>query len=492
MSAYDDLKQRYDSAHTLARIEELLVWDERVMMPPLAGGERSRMYQVLRDASRSVYLQSSIIKQLMNEALVDKHTLSDWDQRNLEQIIQAHDDPPLDIIPNLRNDLRNAESLCRQIWATAKNANDWDRMAEPFAQLVYSRRLLNTEIATVRNEATPYDISLSSYSRRLRTRTFDQITEVLLPEIRALLVNNSERKASNFGNIAMQPATQLAVTRQIMTDMSFDFGHGRLDDSPKAFFAKTDEDRRIVTKLDPMNFMAGLSSTIHETGHALHHQNLPHDWVTQPVGRAGSFCMREAMAMIWQIFVAQTPEFCTYLTHHLQDIADVTVDPMALYAHHNVIAASPLRVGSDPVHYALHIMIRYQIERDLINGQQDVPTLPLRWAQDYHSILDITVPNHKNGVLQDIHWFKGSFGYFPCYLLALLYAAQLFRKAELDIPNLRAGFAEGRFGPLVDWLQTHVYSWANYHDGLTLLEQATGEPLNPHYFIDYLRNRYGT
>lgn len=492
MSAYLDLKQRYENAHTLGRIGELLVWDERVMMPPLAGSERARMLQVLHDVNRNLYLPSVTIKELMYEALAEKHTLDDWDQRNLEQIIDAHDDPPLDIIPNLRSDLRNAEALCRQLWAPARNADDWDRMADPFAQVIYDRRLLNTEIAAVRNESTPYDISLSSYSRRLRTRTFDQVTDTLLPRIREILASHPVTPPSSFGNIAMQPATQLAVMRQVMIDMSFDFGHGRLDESPKAFFGKTDQDRRIVTRVDPLNFMAGLSSTIHETGHALHYQNLPQDWVAQPVGRAGDFCMREALAMIWQIYVAQTPEFCTYIAHHLQDIADITIDPAALYAHHNTLTVSPLRVGSDPVHYALHILIRYQIERDLINGQQDVPTLPLRWAQDYHDILGVTVPDHKNGVLQDIHWFKGSFGYFPCYLLALLYGAQLFRKAEQDIPNLRAGFAEGRFMPLVEWLRKHVYSWANYHDGLSLLEQATGEPLNALYFIDYLHDRYKT
>ena len=104
----------------------------------------------------------------------------------------------------------------------------------------------------------------------------------------------------------------------------------------------------------------------------------------------------------------------------------------------------------------------------------------------------ITVPDNAQGILQDIHWFKGSFGYFPCYLLAMLYGAQLFRAAERAIPNLKAGFAVGNFAPLVDWLRDNVYSWANYHDGLTLLEQATGEPLNPHYFMDYLKGRYGT
>jgi carboxypeptidase Taq len=278
--------------------------------------------------------------------------------------------------------------------------------------------------------------------------------------------------------------------RQIITDMGFDFKHGRLDVSIKAFFEKTDQDRRIVTAIDKKHFMGGLSSAIHEAGHALHYQFLPEEWVSQPVGEAGDFCMREAMAFMWQIFVAQTPTFNIYLARLLHSVAGLTVDPQQIDAAQNIIRPSPLRIGSDPASYALHIMIRYHIERDLINGTQDVAALPQRWNEEYLKGLNIDVPSNMSGLLQDIHWYKGSFGYFPCYLLAMLYAAQLFHKAKQDIPDLVQGFTNGHFAPLVQWLRDKVYSQANFYDGPTLLERATGEPLNPHYFIDYLQTRY--
>lgn len=490
-TAYEQLKQRYEAAHILDTIEALLGWDERVIMPPASGAERSGMRRVLNDATHH-YMLPSEIKELIAEAQQDMHTLSEWDKRNLKYMIEAHDDPPLDIVPNLRADLRNAETLCRQIWPIAKTNNNWDAMATPFGQMIYYRRLLSAAIAAVREEPAPYDVSLSVYSSKIRTRLFDQITDILIPHLKEFLQNHSAPVTVTPGvpPLAIPAPLQLNIIQRVIADMGFDFSQGRLDTSIKAFFEKTDHDRRIVTAINPGNFMNGLSSAVHEAGHALHYQYLPKDWVTQPVGKAGDYCMREAMAFIWQIFVAQTPEFHIYVAKHLHDIAGMTVDPIALFNAQNTIRPSFLRIGSDPATYALHIMIRYRIERDLVNGTQEVKTLPQRWADEYRDALNIEVPDHAHGVLQDIHWYKGSFGYFPCYLLALLYAAQLFEKAQQDIPNLVEGFTNGHFAPLVQWLRDKVYSQANFYDGLALLENATGEALNPNYFVEYLKKRY--
>ncbi|HEY1095706.1 MAG TPA: hypothetical protein VGF14_00540 [Alphaproteobacteria bacterium] len=491
-TAYEQLKTRYESAHILNTIQAILLWDERVMMPPASGAERTGMRRVINETIRNHYMLSSEVKDLLQDAQHEMHTLSEWDKRNLQHMINAYDDPPLDIVPNLRTDLRNAESLCRQVWPVARTNNNWDAMAAPFGQMVYYRRLLNTAIAAVREEPAPYDVSLSMYSRKIRTRLFDQISDTLIPHLKEFLQTHGKPVATtpDVAPLAIPPHIQLTVMQRVIADMGFDFSQGRLDTAMKAFFENTDHDRRIVTTVNPGNFMNGMSSTVHEAGHALHYQYLPKDWITQPVGKAGDFCMREAVAFIWQIFVAQTKEFHIYLAKHLQDIAGMRVDPIALFNAQNTIRPSFLRIGSDPATYALHIMIRYRIERDLVNGTQDVKTLPQRWADEYREALNVEVPDNTYGVLQDIHWYKGSFGYFPCYLLALLYAAQLFQKAQQDIPNLVAGFATGNFAPLVQWLRDKIYSQANFYDGLTLLENATGEPLNPVHFMDYLKNRY--
>lgn len=491
MSAYTELKQRYHTAHILDTIGAILMWDERVMMPRGSGPERAVMHQLLSDVSRTNYIGTPQLRPLLRDALAEKPELSDWDQRNLEHMIEFNDDPPLDIVPNLRSDLRLVETQCRQLWPNVRITSDWASISKPFSELIYYRRLLNAAIATVRNEASPYDISLSHFTRRWRTRTFDHLLQQLIPDLKDFLSQPRDPVTSKHSPVALAPTLQLHVMRRIITDMGFDFEEGRLDVvASKAFFAKTDHDRRIVTRMDSENVLGNISSTIHETGHALHYQHLPEEWRSQPVGRAGDMCMREAVALFWQIYVAQTPEFCTYLSTVLEDHAQVSLTPEELYARQQSIIASPLRVGSDPATYALHIVIRYQIERDMINGLLDVATLPQRWAYDYAQELGVAVPDDGRGCLQDIHWYKGSFGYFPCYLLALLYAAQLFYAAERDIPDLRPSIAKGDFKPIVSWLQTNVYQWANYHDGLTLLENATGEALNPAYFMGYLHKRY--
>lgn len=491
MSAYTELKQRYHTAHILDTIGAILMWDERVMMPRGSGPERVAMHQLLSDVTRANYINTPQLRPLLHDALLEKQELSDWDQRNLEQMVEANDDPPLDIVPNLRSDLRAVETQCRQLWPDVRANNNWNAISKPFTELIYYRRLLNTAIATVRNEASPYDISLSHFTRRWRTRTFDHLLQQLIPDLKDFLAQPRAASTSKSSPLALAPTLQLQVMQKIISDMGFNFDEGRLDVvASKAFFAKTDHDRRIVTRMDSENVLGNISSTIHETGHALHYQHLPEEWRTQPVGRAGDMCMREAVALFWQIYIAQTPEFCTYLSGLLQDYAQVTLSGEEIYARQQHIAASPLRVGSDPATYALHIVIRYQIERDMINGLLDASALPQRWAYDYAQELGVAVPDDGRGCLQDIHWFKGSFGYFPCYLLALLYAAQLFYAAERDIPDLRGAIARGDFKPIVAWLQDRVYRWANYYDGMTLLEKASGEALNPAYFMAYLHKRY--
>lgn len=491
MSAYHELKQRYETAHILDTIGAILMWDERVMMPRGSGPERIAMHQLLSDVSRSHFVSTPLLRPLLQDALLEKPGLSDWDQRNLDQMVEANDDPPLDIVPNLRSDLRAVETQCRQLWPDVRVSGDWSAIVKPFTDLIYYRRLLNTALATVRNEPSPYDISLSHFTRRWRTRTFDILLQQLIPDLKAFLAQPHTTSPPKASPLALAPATQQTIMQKIINDMGFDFEEGRLDIvASKAFFAKTDHDRRIVTRMDSDNALGNISSTVHETGHALHYQHLPEDWRTQPVGRAGDMCMREAVALFWQIYIGQTPEFYTYLSGVLDECAQVAISGDELYARQQYMTSSPLRVGSDPAHYALHIVIRYQIERDMINGLLDVSTLPQRWAYDYAQELGVAVPDNGRGCLQDIHWFKGSFGYFPCYLLALLYAAQLYYAAERDIPDLRAHVAKGAFGPVNSWLNDKIYRWANYHDGLTLLENATGEPLNPAYFIAYLHKRY--
>ncbi len=492
MPAYTELKRRYEAAHIISTIEALLAWDERVVMPHGSGQERVAMHHVLHEVARTQYLGTAQLKPLLQAALTENPHLSAWDQRNLAHMVDMNDDPPLDIVPNLRADLKAYETQCRQLWPDARAASNWPLMANPFGQLIYYRRLLNTAIATVRDEQSPYDIALSGFTRRWRTRSFDHVIENLLPSLKAFLQRPRKHSLQSSAPLALAPTLQLTIMKQIITDMGFDFEQGRLDVAPtKAFFAKTDHDRRIVTRLDAANALGNISSTIHETGHALHYQHLPEEWRAQPVGKAGDMCMREAVALFWQIFVAQTPEFSTYLSGLLEEHAAVSLSGEELYQRQQYIGASPTRVGSDPATYALHILIRYQIERDLINGIQDVSTLPQRWAYDYAQELGVAVPNDGMGVLQDIHWYKGSFGYFPCYLLALLYAAQMFHAMEKAMPTMRQAISKGDFAPIVGWLRDNIYSHANFYDGLTLLENATGEVPNPAYFIEYLNKRYG-
>ena len=278
-----------------------------------------------------------------------------------------------------------------------------------------------------------------------------------------------------------------------MAALSFDFDHGRLDESLHPFSAGTPDDLRITTRYDEADFTSALMAVLHETGHALYERGLPARWRRQPVGRARGMDIHESQSLIVEMQACRSSAFLVYAAPLLrQAFAGSGPAWEADNLHRLAIRVERgfIRVDADEVTYPAHVILRYELERDMIAGGLSVPDLPEAWNAGMERLLGATPPDDRRGCLQDIHWYDGAWGYFPLYTLGALTAAQMFAAARKADPGLGGAIAEGRFKPLLRWLEHNVHGLGSYLEADELIRRATGAPLGTEAFKAHLKERY--
>jgi carboxypeptidase Taq len=249
-------------------------------------------------------------------------------------------------------------------------------------------------------------------------------------------------------------------------------------------------DVRITTRYNESDFWVALGSTIHETGHALYEQGLPPDEHGTPLGEAASLGIHESQSRTWENFVGRSRQFVAFLYPKLvEHFGELKFSEEVLYLWLNRVQPTPIRVESDEVTYNLHIVIRYELEKALIEGQLAVADLPSAWNEKIKKYLGLEIKNDAEGVLQDVHWSHGSFGYFPTYTLGNLYAAQFFETAKKATAGMEEGFAKGDFSPLLGWQRENIHRHGRRYHADELIEKATGEALNAGYLLKHLEEK---
>ena len=478
MSAYASLHTLYQQTHPLTQIRAVLSWDSRVVMSEGAMNQRAVMMRSL-DQAISRQLREVPVDKLLQQAA--KEDLDEWDSENLRLMGRDYVRHRA-INDQLAAELNNAARAGRTNWAALRAQNNWKGMLPIFRDLITAERKKIKILKDVFN-CDPYEVCLVDFVRGYSAVEVNEIMNKLVRRLSSLVRTRHIPDPIKLPKIGKD--TQLQICQSLMGELGFDFRHGRIDLSAKAFHTGTDTESRIGLRISP-NVMTTISSAVHEMGHALHRLNRPPDVWGQPVGTAGDFAMREAMAFIWQVHACRTPEYLQYTSGVIRDIAKRDIDPQVLGNALSQPVRGPLRQGADPLSYMMHIAVRTKIEQELLIEGRDVETVPQRWAELYDEYLGIDVPDNANGCLQDIHWYKGAFGYFPAYALGHLNAAAMMAQAELDIPDLRENLYAGNGSALVSWLDRHVYRYANLYSGRVLVEKATGAPVNVDDFIDKL------
>jgi len=323
---------------------------------------------------------------------------------------------------------------------------------------------------------------------------FCQCLDNMVPVFIGKRIQANEQPYDSFLYQKFDIDRQKALSKHLAALLGFDFSCGRLDVSEHPFtISLNPKDVRITTRFQPNDLAESIWSTIHEAGHALYEQGLLPENYGLPSGEAISLGIHESQSRLWENHVGKSYPFVAgvlpvlkqYFPEQLGAISDIQ-----FYQALNRVAPSLIRTSADEITYHLHILIRFELEKELIEKTLKVEDLPEAWNEKYKTYLGIDVPSLKAGVLQDVHWSHGALGYFPTYSIISFYASQFFKQAQKDIPELNHQMAERQFQPLLNWLREHIHQHGRLYQARELCEAITGEPLNFAYFRDYAWDKY--
>ena len=479
----------------------LLSWDQETYMP--SGGGQARAEQI------------ATLQGLAHERLTAPETeelLGQWMDlktgQPLRNIAGELDDVTLALLRETWRDYHKAVqlpndfvcrlahtcSLAQQVWAEAKTRNDFASFLPHLKQIVD----LKKEEVTYRGAAThPYDALLDLYEPGVTTASltalFGALKAKLVPLLNRIL-ESPVRPSEEILKRGYERERQLELGRAILTAMGYDFGCGRLDVSAHPFttsFHSTDV--RLTTRVSEEDFTGSIFSCIHEGGHGLYDQGLPAAYYGTSLGEAVSLGIHESQSRLWENCVGLSRPFWQHFYPLLRrtfpaQMQDVTLD--ALYTALNRVFPSFIRVDADELTYNLHILLRFEIERDLMEDRVRAEELPALWRDKMQAYLGIVPPTDREGVLQDVHWSIGAIGYFPTYTLGNLYAAQFFDQAKREMPDLIEHIAAGDLIPLKQWLNDKIHRWGRLYTADELVRRVTGEPLTLAHFMSYVEDKY--
>jgi len=496
-AAYERLEQRWKKISCLEHATSILDWDEATMMPPGAAPQRGDAVAGLELLKHEFVCASETQKDLQS-ALAGREQLSTWQQSNLLLMQRIVDRSAL-LPPRLVEETSKVVSASQMAWREHRKNNDWKNML-PHLEKVFQLKKEAAQILSQKNGRTPYECLMDIYEANLSEAKVNHLFESLrsfLPDfLKKVLKAQSEIKTVKAsGPFAI--AKQQKLGRMIAEKIGFNFERGRLDISHHPFCGGTPQDVRITTRYTEDDFLSSLFGVLHETGHAKYEQNLPAEWTTQPVGRALGMMIHESQSLITEMQISKGSSFLKFLLPLLKAEFTSASDSPEAWSLQNFVRncswVKPdfIRVEADEVTYPLHIVLRYEIERDLINGSLRVDEIPAIWDEKMRSYLGIdTSGNYKNGCLQDIHWPAGLVGYFPCYTLGALTAAQFFKALKEKHPQVNEELGAGNFKTVNAWLGENVYANASLYPAEELIQKVTGKPLDTEAFLAHLNERY--
>jgi carboxypeptidase Taq len=481
--------QLWGEVSDLLTAEEILNWDREAMMPATGHERRGQALSTIAGLRHRLLTAPEL-----RDAAAEGLARLDASSLDREQMAVAHREiERAACVPErLVQQLAAAASAGLESWHRARREKSFALFAPALERIVELRR----EEASIRAIGDhPYDGLLDEYEPGLRTARLQPLFDRLAAEL-ATLVEAAATSGIDVDESAARGSfaaeAQRAFGMWAATQIGFDFGRGRLDLAAHPFCTGLDAgDVRLTWRYDPLDFRSGLFGVLHEAGHGLYEQGLPVEWRRRPLGLVRSTSLHESQSRLWENQVGRHRGFWSFalprFREHFPAAGAASVD--GLWRAVNRIAPGPIRVDADEITYIPHILIRFRLEAALIAGELAVADLPAAWNEGYATLLGIHPRDDFEGVLQDIHWASGLFGYFPTYALGSLASAQLFAAAERDLGDLGTQFAAGELGALLDWLRQNVHRHGSRYTADELLERATGTPLRPEPFLEYARNK---
>ncbi len=494
-ATYDRLCQHAREAAILNSMQGLLGWDERTKLPPAGGEYRAEQMSYLAGLIHKKQTAPEVgqwLAELIDSPLAaDPHNQTGADIVNLKRDYDRKTKLPQALV----EELAKLEVLGQQTWVEARKANDYQRF-RPLLQRTLE--LKRQQAAAIGYDDQPYDALLDEYEPGAKTSevaaALRGLRDQLVPLVAAIAVSKKRPDVE-----ALQGRYPIDVQEQFgkraIAAIGFDLNAGRLDVTNHPFCGGAGpRDVRLTTRYDERSLDGSFFSTLHEAGHGIYEQGLPADRYGLPTGEAVSLGIHESQSRMWENQVGRSRAFWEFFYPEAQRAFPEALGKVPLdvfYFANNDVRPTLIRTESDEVTYNLHILIRFELELALINDELPVDDLPAAWHAKYREYLGIQSPTDSDGVLQDVHWSSGAFGYFPTYSLGNLYAAQFYEKAEQDLGNLHDMFRRGEFLPLREWLRTNIHSQGRRYPAAELGQRVTGTPLSHDALMRHLRGKFG-
>jgi carboxypeptidase Taq len=487
---YERYKGKMQRIADLKYANAVLQWDQETYLPKKGAPMRGRQLSTLSEMAHQLFSEEELGNIL--KELIDKKDIEPLQKRNIELTLE-------DYQKNKKYSSEFVRKLSDQInktfhcWIDARGQNNFSVFENDLAALVELKKQ-ETDILGYKDH--PYNALLDEFEKGATVQLLDETITPLLPKLKEIVqkIMANPKVDDSFLYQHFPRQQQWKWGMNLIKQLNFDFEAGRQDISEHPFSTSfNSNDVRITTRIAENEFGNMTWSCIHEVGHALYEQGLPMDEYGLPLGEACSYSIHESQSRLWENNIGRSKIFWQHYLPSLKEFFPEQFKTIGLdqfYHGINKVQPSLIRTEADEITYHFHVSIRYELEKKLIEGSLMAKDIPVFWNEQYKNLLDMEVPDDKQGALQDVHWSHGSFGYFPTYSLGSFYAAQFFAEAKKQIIGLEEEISNGNFTRLLQWLRTNIHEKGRQYTSEQLCTEVTGKPLQIDDFVNYILHKY--
>ncbi len=490
----EKLKSRLAQISDLENAAAVLDWDQQTHMPPGGANARAEQRATLATLSHELFTAAetgSLLEQAERER---EGAAAESDAAALLRVTRRDYDRAIKLPADLVAEITRTRALAQEVWTRARPANDYASFAPWLEKTI---ELTRRAAACWGYRDRLYDALLDQYEPGTTTSDVEAMFNELKPGLVSLVRAIVERGTPVDDAVLHREydvARQREFSERLVRALGYDFTHGRQDTAAHPFCTSfSRDDVRITTRFDLHFISQALLASVHEAGHALYEQGCPPEFERTPLRGGASMGVHESQSRLWENLVGRSQGFWQHFFPALREtfpnpLADT--DAERFWRALCKVTPSAIRVEADEVTYNLHILLRFDLENDLLEGRLSAADAPAAWNARMAEYLGLTPPDDTHGILQDIHWSLGIMGYFPTYSIGNLLAAQLWEKANQDMPELPAQIARGEFAPLLGWLREKIHRHGRKYLPGELIQRATGEPLQSRSYLRYLTEKY--
>jgi carboxypeptidase Taq len=490
---FDELKTRLAEIHDLRRSLELLFWDQTVMMPPGGGSVRGQQLTTLDRIAHQKFVADEIGTLLDGLADYEQSLDYDSDEASLIRTTRRDYEKARRVPPELAAEMTGAAAEAHDVWAKAREENDFALFLPHLERAVELKRRY---IDCFEGYDEPYDALLDDFEPGMKTAEVRAVFEELKTELVPLITELGSVEGDDAFMSGPWPVdAQHAYSLEIIRRFGFDESFARLDLTVHPFAASSaTQDIRLTTRYKDDD-ITSIFTAMHECGHGLYEHGVSPTLERTPLCHGVSSALHESQSRMWENIVGRSREFWNYFYPSFQETfpeAVGDVDQERFYRAINRVKPSYIRVDADEATYNLHIILRFELEQEIFAGTLELKDLPEVWNSRFEEYLGIPVPTDTLGVLQDVHWSGGGFGYFPTYSLGNIVSVQIWEKVLSELPDLPEQFEQGEFGQLHEWLQTRLYALGRKFTPQETLERVVGTPrIDAQPYARYLKDKLG-